>query len=112
VSAVASYVNQGGLEQPVISQNKNTADIRLGNGEVNILSGLSSAQDSTGVNGIPGLVNMPLLGKFLFGSNHTEKDRQELLIALIPHIIRTPDYTPENMRGVYAGEDQTVKVRY
>jgi general secretion pathway protein D len=112
VNAVKEYINQGGLSQPVITQNKNTSDIRLRNGEVTILSGLSSNQDSSAVNGIPGLVNMPLLGKFLFGSNHTEKDRQELLIALIPHIVRTPDYSPENLRGVYAGVDQVVKVNY
>jgi general secretion pathway protein D len=64
------------------------------------------------VNGIPGLVNIPVLGSSLFGSNHTEKDRQELLIVLIPHIVRTPDYSPENLRGIYAGTDQTVKLTY
>ena len=55
------------------------------------------------VNGIPGLVNIPILGKILFGSDHTEKDSQQLMIALQPHIVRTPDYTPENLRGVYSG---------
>ena len=34
------------------------------------------------------------------------------MIALIPHIVRTPDYTPENLRGIYAGTDQTVKLTY
>ena len=111
VSAVASYVNQGGLQQPVISQSKNTADIRLRDGETTILSGLSSTSDTNSVNGIPGLVNIPLLGA-LFGSNHVEKDRSELLIALTPHIVRTPDYTPENLRGVYTGSELVVKLNY
>ncbi len=35
-----------------------------------------------------------------------------MLIVLIPHIVRTPDYTPENLRGIYAGTDQTVKLTY
>jgi general secretion pathway protein D len=112
VSAVASYVNQGGLSQPVISQSKNTADIRLRDGEVTILSGLSSTSDTNAVSGIPGLVSIPLLGPLLFGSNHVEKDRSELLIALTPHIVRTPDYTPENLRGVYTGSELVVKVNY
>jgi general secretion pathway protein D len=111
VSAVASYVNQGGLQQPVISQSKNTADIRLRDGETTILSGLSSTSDTNSVNGIPGLVSIPLLGA-LFGSNHVEKDRSELLIALTPHIVRTPDYTPENLRGVYTGSELVVKLNY
>jgi general secretion pathway protein D len=112
VSAVASYVNQGGLSQPVISQSKNTADIRLRDGEVTILSGLSSTSDTNAVNGIPGLVSIPLLGPLLFGSSHVEKDRSELLIALTPHIVRTPDYTPENLRGVNTGSELVVKLNY
>jgi hypothetical protein len=79
---------------------------------VNILAGLDSTQDSSAVNGIPGLVNIPFLGKFLFGSNHTEKDSQQLMIALVPHIIRTPDYTAENLRGVFSGPDQALRMMY
>src|SRR5581483_7137501 len=41
ISSVAQYVNLGGLSQPVIGQNKNTADLRMREGEVNILGGLS-----------------------------------------------------------------------
>ena len=80
-------------------------------GEVNILGGLSQSQDTNLVNGIPGLVNIPVLG-ILFGSDHTDKIRAELMIALVPHIVRTPDYTAENLRGIYAGTDQVVKINY
>ena len=86
VSSVAQYVSIGGISQPVIGRNKNTADIRLREGEVNILGGLSSKQDSKSVNGIPGLVNMPVLGSTLFGSQHTDKESGELMIALVPHL--------------------------
>jgi len=112
VSSVQQYVNLGGISQPVIGQRVNIADIRLREGEVNIIGGLSQLQDSSTVNGIPGLVNIPVLGKFLFGSEHVDKIHGELLIALIPHIVRTPDYTAENLRGIYAGSDQIVKLYY
>ena len=112
VSTVRSYTNVGGVQQPIIGQRTNEADIRLREGEVNILAGLDGIQDSSVVNGIPGLVNIPILGKILFGSDHTEKDRQQLMIALIPHIVRTPDYTPENLRGVYSGPDQSLRLMY
>jgi general secretion pathway protein D len=112
ISSVRSSVNIGGVQQPVIGQTTNEADIRLREGEINILAGLDSAQDSTAVNGIPGLVNIPILGKILFGSDHIEKDRQQLMIALVPHIVRTPDYTPENLRGVFSGPDQTLRLMY
>lgn len=112
ISSVAQYLNLGGLQQPVIGQNKNTADLRMREGEVNILGGLSQLQDSKTVNGIPGLVDMPILGSTFFGSNHTDKERGELMIAIIPHIVRTPDYTAENLRGIGAGNDQYVKLSH
>ncbi len=112
VSSVQQYVNLGGLSQPVIGQNKNTADIRLREGEVTILGGLSQLSDSKTVNGIPGLVDIPALGSVLFGGQSTDKSKGELLIAMIPHIVRTPDYTEENLRGVYVGNDAVVKLMY
>lgn len=112
VSEVDQYVSIGGISQPVIGQTKNTADIRLRDGEINILAGLSQNSDSTTVGGLPGLTNIPILGQFLFGSSSKNKQQSELMIALIPHIIRTPDYTAENLRGIYAGSDQVVKVYY
>jgi general secretion pathway protein D len=112
ISSVAQYLNLGGLSQPVIGQNKNTADLRLREGEVNILGGLSQLQDSKSVSGIPGLVDMPVLGNVFFGSNHTDKEHGELMIAIIPHIVRTPDYSADNLRGIAAGTDQTVKLSH
>ncbi len=112
VSSVDQYVNIGGISQPVIGQTKNTADLRLKEGEINILSGLSQSSDATTVSGLPGLTNIPILGQFLFGSSTKNKQTSELMIALIPHIVRTPDYSAENMRGIYAGSDQVVKLNY
>jgi general secretion pathway protein D len=112
VSEVDQYVTIGGISQPVIGQTKNTADIRLKEGEINILSSLSQSADSTTIGGLPGLVNLPVLGQYLFGSTSKNRTAGELMIALIPHIIRTPDYTAENLRGIYAGTDQVVKLYY
>jgi general secretion pathway protein D len=112
VSSVRSYTNIGGVQQPIIGQTTTEAEIRLREGEINILAGLDGVQDSSVVNGIPGLVNIPILGKILGGSDHTEKDSQQLMIALQPHIVRSPDYTPENLRGVYSGPDQSLRLMY
>ena len=110
VSAVDTYKDIGGISQPIIGQTKNTADIRLREGEVNILSGLSQSSDGTTVAGLPGLTSVPILGQFLFGSSNKIKNTSEMMIALIPHIIRTPDYTAENTKGIYTGTEQAVKV--
>ncbi|HEX6894302.1 MAG TPA: hypothetical protein VF146_03460 [Bryobacteraceae bacterium] len=112
ISNVSRTVNLGGLDQPVISQRKNEADIRLRDGEVSLLGGLIQNQDTQTINGIPGLVNMPVLGKYLFGQTSKDKSRGELMIALIPHIVRTQDVTALDLRGIAAGTDQTVKLTY
>lgn len=112
VSNIAGTVSLGGISQPIIGQNKNTADIRMREGEVNILGGLSQLSDTKSLAGLPGLTDIPVLGGVLFGNTQTDKQNNQLLIALIPHIVRTPDYTAENLRGIYAGTDQTVKLYY
>src|ERR1700678_2217605 len=112
ISDIASTLNLGGLSQPVIGQKKNEADIRLKDGEVSLLGGLMSDQDTSIIGGIPGLVNIPILGKYLFGNVSKDKQKEQLMIALIPHIVRKPDITGLDMRGVAAGSDATVKLSY
>ena len=94
VSAVDQYVSIGGISQPVIGQTKNMADIRLKEGEADIPSGLSQNSDSSTVGGLPGLDEHPDSGpvpvrKFV----EEQVDVGELMIALVPHIIRTPEIT-------------------
>jgi len=112
ISNVASTVNLGGLQQPVIAQKKNEADIRVREGEVSLIGGLIQNQDSTSISGIPGLANIPIIGKYFLANTNKEKDRTNLLIAMIPHIVRTPNVTALDLRGVAAGTDQTVKLNY
>jgi general secretion pathway protein D len=112
VSNVSRTVTIGGLDQPVISQRKNEADIRVRDGEVSLLGGLMQDQNTSSQSGIPGLTNIPILGKFLFGTNSKDREHGELLVALIPHIVRTPDVSGLDLRGIAAGTDQTVKLSY
>jgi len=112
ISNIANTLNLGGLSQPVIGQKKSEADIRLRDGEVSLLGGLMSDQDTSVIAGIPGLVNIPVLGKYLFGNTTKDKQREQLMIALIPHIVRRPDITGLDLKGIAAGTDQTVKLSY
>lgn len=112
ISSILSTINLGGLSQPVIGQKKNEADIRLKDGEVSLLGGLMSSQETSVVGGIPGLVNIPILGKYLFGNTSKDKQGEQLMIALIPHIVRKPDITALDLRGIAAGTDADVKLTY
>jgi general secretion pathway protein D len=112
ISDIDTTLNLGGLSQPVIGQKKSEADIRLKDGEVSLLGGLMKDQDTSVIGGIPGLVNIPILGKYLFGNVSKDKAKEQLMIALIPHIVRRPDITGLDLKGISAGTDQTVKLSY
>lgn len=111
ISAVREFVNLGGIDQPVISQEKAIHDVRLKDGEVNLLAGLVQTQDTKTVVGIPGLSSIPVIGR-LFSSETVDRSESELLIALVPHIVRRPDINPQNLRGIAVGNATVVKLNY
>jgi general secretion pathway protein D len=111
ISNIAGTVNLGGINEPIIGQRKVTHDIRLHEGEVNLIAGLINTSDTKTVTGIPGLASLPVLGK-LFSGNTVDKDRDEIMIAIVPHVIRQPSITPENIRAKAVGNSTTVKLNY
>jgi general secretion pathway protein D len=111
ISSVDSHVNLGGIDQPVIGSRKVTHDIRLKAGEVNLLGGLMQVQETKTKSGTPGLASIPLLGR-LFTQESIEKDTSELLIALVPHIVRKPEITAENLKPVAVGSQTVVSLRH
>lgn len=111
VSSVKDRIDVGGLSQPIIGQRKIITDIRLKEGEASLLGGLMQTQDTKSSAGVPGLGNIPIL-RWLFSNDSREKDRGDLIIALVPHIVRTQEINDVNMRGIAAGNDQQVKLLY
>jgi len=110
VSAHTNDVTIGGITQPIISQRVVEHDIRLKEGEVNILGGLVQRTNSKTLNGWPGLAKMPLL-RYLFSEDKTEYQEDEVLIVLIPQIVRVPEWTKANLRSIASGSDQNIQVR-
>ena len=109
ISSIAGTSNIGGINQPIITQNKIEHDVRLKEGEVSVLGGLIQRTEMKNQNGIPGLVSVPL-AKYLFSDNSTQIQDQEVLIVLTPHIVRMPSITAANLRTMAAGTDSNVRV--
>jgi len=110
VSSHTGDATIGGITQPIISQRVVEHDIRLKEGEVNILGGLVQRTNSKTLSGWPGLAKMPLL-RYLFSEDKTEYQEDEVLIVLIPRIVRIPEWTRANLRSVASGSDQNIQVR-
>jgi general secretion pathway protein D len=110
VSSVTGTQSIGGINQPVISTRKIEHDVRLQDGEVNILGGLIERTNSKSVTGWPGFSQIPFL-RYFTSDEHVENEDQEVLIVVIPHIIRIPNITAANLRSIASGTDTNPEIR-
>jgi general secretion pathway protein D len=62
--------------------------LTLRDGETQILAGLIQDSDTRNSAHIPGLGDIPILGK-LFGSDHIDKEKSEIVLSITPRIIRS-----------------------
>ena len=110
ISAVTSHTNIGGIDQPVIGQRKIEHEIRLKEGEVNLLGGILEDQQTRSLSGIPGLANIPIL-KYLFSQSNTEHRENEIVFALIPHIVRGHEVSKLNQEVLDVGTANAIELR-
>ncbi len=111
ISAVDSYQNIGGIQQPVIGQRKIEQEIRLKEGEVNILGGILESAQTKSLSGIPGLAQIPGL-RWLFSSEQKEVKDNEIVFILIPHIVRAQDLNDSNVKAVDVGTANTISLHH
>jgi general secretion pathway protein D len=110
VSSQTGTATIGGIQQPIISQRKIENDIRLKEGESNILGGLFERTDTRTLNGWPGLAKVPIL-RYLFSEDKTDNEEDEVFIVMTPRIVRIPEWTKANLQGLYSGSETNVQVK-
>jgi general secretion pathway protein D len=110
VSAVTSHVSIGGIDQPVIGQRKIEHEIRLKDGEVNLLGGMMEDTQTKALSGIPGLASIPIL-KYLFSQTNTDHSENEIVFVLVPHIIRGPEGPRGNVDMIDVGTANALELR-
>src|SRR5438128_1186160 len=110
VRALAGDRTIAGVTQPVLTNRQVQHEIRLVEGETNILGGIITDTEAVSLNGIPGLKDIPIL-KYLFAQERKTRDSTEIIIMLTPHIVRMPALTEINMRGLYTGSESFPRLR-
>jgi general secretion pathway protein D len=110
ISNVRDHVDIGGISQPIIGQRKITHDIRIVEGEASVMGGLNQTQTFKTKSGVPFLGEVPILGH-LFSTTKTETNENEILIVLIPHIVRLPQIDDVNLQEIASGTDAIFQVR-
>ncbi len=111
VSAVTGQQNIGGISQPIIGQRKIENEIRLKDGEANLLGGIMEDQQTKALSGIPGLAQIPIL-RYLFGQTTQDHSENEIVFAIVPHIIRGTDVSEANQRPIQIGTANTIELRH
>jgi general secretion pathway protein D len=88
VSSIISTVQVNDTVAYQIGTRNASTLLRLKDGETQILAGLISDQDRRTSTHIPGLGDMPILGR-LFGSRKDDVEKTEVVLSITPRIIRT-----------------------
>lgn len=110
ISSVTGVQNIGGFNQPTIGQRRIEHEARLADGEVNLIGGILEDTDTNSLSGYPLLMKIPIL-KYLFGQETKERQQNEIVFAITPHIIRGGEVTDENLRIVDVGSGSNVTYR-
>lgn len=87
-SLVREVLSKSGTLSYQIGTRGASTVLRLKDGETQILAGLISDEDRSTANKVPGIGEMPVLGR-LFGSQKDDTARSEILLSITPRLVRT-----------------------
>ena len=110
VSTVTGEQTISGVTEPTIGQRRIDHEVRLADGEVNLIGGILEDSETKSLSGYPWLLNAPIL-KYLFGQETKNRQQNEIVFAIIPHIIRSTQVTDENLKMVDLGTESNVTYR-
>jgi general secretion pathway protein D len=108
VQATAGNNIISGVSLPVFTNREITHEIRLSEGETNILGGLITNTETVAMSGIPGLSKIPILGH-LFSTEQAQRDQTEIIILLTPHIVKMPNLRDRNLQGLLVGTETNTR---
>ena len=101
---LSSISGKGFGDLPTFGSRQINTVIRLKDGETNMLAGLIRDEERTSVATIPGLGDIPVLGK-LFSYNHKETQETDIILTLTPRIVRVLNLTAEDLQAFRVGRD-------
>lgn len=86
ISNISRWVTSGQNTAPQISTRKATTSAQLKSGQSFVIGGLMSVRDLDNLSGIPGLMNLPILGE-LFKFHSHSREYAEVYIMITPYIV-------------------------
>lgn len=99
-------IETGTRTYQVGTRNAATA-LRLRNGETQVLAGLISEEDRKNANKVPGLGDIPLLGR-LFSSQKDDRIKTEIVLLITPHIVRNLEQPDPEISEFLSGTENSL----
>ncbi|MGE5384651.1 MAG: secretin and TonB N-terminal domain-containing protein [Betaproteobacteria bacterium] len=110
VSSVAREVtSKSGLLTYQIGTRRAETVLRLKDGETQVLAGLIKREERDAANKIPGLGDLPILGR-LFGSKSENLEKTEIVLLVTPRIVRRTELPPVHITEFSAGSDNYASI--
>jgi len=97
-----SGTGYGGL--PTFGNREIKTVIRLRDGETSLLAGLIRDDERRIMDGIPGLSDLPLVGK-IFSHSQRQTEQTDIVLTLTPHIVRVLDLNESDLRPFKVGRE-------
>ncbi len=111
---VSNLVNQiqtkSGTTAYQIGTRQATTMLQLKDGENQVLAGLINSEERSTGNKLPGMGELPLLGR-LFGSTRDDKQKTEIVLSITPHLIRNVQRPEAQMSEFSAGTESNFRRR-
>lgn len=99
----------GTLAYQIGSRSASTV-LRLKDGETQVLAGLISDEDRTAANRVPGLGDIPVLGR-LFSSQKDDRQKTEIILSITPHLIRNINRPDAATGEFWSGTELSLRTR-
>jgi len=97
---VTSLGGTGYADIPIINTREIKNIMRLKDGETKLIAGLLRDEERKVIKGIPGLKDIPVLGR-LFGAEDTILEQTDVILTITPHIVRSIPLNPEDLKALW-----------
>jgi len=108
VSNIVNQVVVGDVLTYQIGTRNAAATLRMKDGETQVLAGLINDQDSRNSAGVPGLGDLPIVGR-LFRSQRDVNDKTEIVLLITPHLVRNVTLPDATTSEFLSGSEVTLR---
>jgi general secretion pathway protein D len=108
VSSITNTIkDQNGTTTYTLGSRNAETVLRLRSGETEVLAGLIQDQEQITANKVPGLGDLPMVGR-LFGSKQNQRNKTEIVLLITPYVVRNIDRPDATALEFPSGTDSTI----